>query len=213
MAQNYCEIELWHFSFLCALPVSFYKITQPHVVCRQTMQHHHKLHCGPLQNLFLSFLIWSINQRLSPVSLCAAEEELELVDTEGPVVCWESLGLPDLDCDEKPGWISSSSLAGELIQPGPQEVWTQPTHKQTLPLPGEFTENQQRVRERETERDWTRDMSRRTEEDPRRDSQRHCTLRWRGRKRLDRPSWDERRGRKKKQKNRATTRDWDESQM
>lgn len=56
------------------------------------------------------------------VSLCAAEEELELVDTEGPVVCWESLGLPDLDCDEKPGWISSSSLAGELIQPSPQEV-------------------------------------------------------------------------------------------
>ncbi|CAJ1064984.1 cell adhesion molecule-related/down-regulated by oncogenes isoform X1 [Xyrichtys novacula] len=51
-----------------------------------------------------------------------AEEELECVDMEGPVVCWESLGLPDLDCDEKPGWISSSSLAGELIQPGPQEV-------------------------------------------------------------------------------------------
>ncbi|XP_034557627.1 cell adhesion molecule-related/down-regulated by oncogenes isoform X2 [Notolabrus celidotus] len=51
-----------------------------------------------------------------------AEEELDCVDMEGPVVCWESLGLPDLDCDEKPGWISSSSLAGELIQPGPQEV-------------------------------------------------------------------------------------------
>ncbi|KAM9853477.1 cell adhesion molecule-related/down-regulated by oncogenes [Aulostomus maculatus] len=51
-----------------------------------------------------------------------AEEELECVDTEGPVVCWESLGLADLDCDEKPGWISSSSLAGELIQPSPQEV-------------------------------------------------------------------------------------------
>ncbi|KAK9521204.1 hypothetical protein VZT92_021029 [Zoarces viviparus] len=51
-----------------------------------------------------------------------AEEELECMDMEGPVVCWESLGLPDLDCDEKPGWISSSSLAGELIQPSPQEV-------------------------------------------------------------------------------------------
>lgn len=51
-----------------------------------------------------------------------AEEELECVDMAGPVVCWESLGLPDLDCDEKPGWISSSSLAGELIQPSPQEV-------------------------------------------------------------------------------------------
>ncbi|TNN66646.1 Cell adhesion molecule-related/down-regulated by oncogenes [Liparis tanakae] len=51
-----------------------------------------------------------------------AEEELECMDMEGPVVCWESLGMPDLDCDEKPGWISSSSLAGELIQAGPQEV-------------------------------------------------------------------------------------------
>ncbi|XP_071397088.1 cell adhesion molecule-related/down-regulated by oncogenes [Centroberyx affinis] len=51
-----------------------------------------------------------------------AEEEPQCVDTEGPVVCWESLGLPDLDCDEKPGWISSNSLAGELIQPSPQEV-------------------------------------------------------------------------------------------
>ncbi|XP_034405209.1 cell adhesion molecule-related/down-regulated by oncogenes isoform X1 [Cyclopterus lumpus] len=51
-----------------------------------------------------------------------AEEELECMDMEGPVVCWESLGMPDLDCDEKPGWISSRSLAGELIQPSPQEV-------------------------------------------------------------------------------------------
>ncbi|CAN9510948.1 unnamed protein product [Ophioblennius macclurei] len=51
-----------------------------------------------------------------------AEEDPESADTEGPVVCWESLGLPDLDCDEKPGWISGGSLAGELIQPGPQEA-------------------------------------------------------------------------------------------
>lgn len=102
------------------------------------MQHHHKLHCGPHQNICLSFLIWSINQRLS--SLCAADEELECVDTEGPVVCWESLGLPDLDCDEKPGWISNSCLAGELIQPGPQEVWTQPTHERPLLQRGGFWE-------------------------------------------------------------------------
>ncbi|XP_029964971.1 cell adhesion molecule-related/down-regulated by oncogenes [Salarias fasciatus] len=51
-----------------------------------------------------------------------AEDDPESADTEGPVVCWESLGLPDLDCDEKSGWLSSSSLAGELIQPGPQEA-------------------------------------------------------------------------------------------
>uniref|UniRef100_A0A672FVJ7 Cell adhesion associated, oncogene regulated n=1 Tax=Salarias fasciatus TaxID=181472 RepID=A0A672FVJ7_SALFA len=55
-------------------------------------------------------------------SLPSAEDDPESADTEGPVVCWESLGLPDLDCDEKSGWLSSSSLAGELIQPGPQEA-------------------------------------------------------------------------------------------
>uniref|UniRef100_A0A3B4BHT7 Uncharacterized protein n=1 Tax=Periophthalmus magnuspinnatus TaxID=409849 RepID=A0A3B4BHT7_9GOBI len=38
------------------------------------------------------------------------------------LVCWEALTLTDLDCDEKPSWISSSSLGGELIQAGPQEV-------------------------------------------------------------------------------------------
>uniref|UniRef100_I3JEH1 Cell adhesion associated, oncogene regulated n=1 Tax=Oreochromis niloticus TaxID=8128 RepID=I3JEH1_ORENI len=58
----------------------------------------------------------------SPSQHSCSGEEPECVDTEGPVVRWESLGLPDLDCDEKPGWISSSSLAGELIQPGPQEA-------------------------------------------------------------------------------------------
>ncbi|XP_075892801.1 cell adhesion molecule-related/down-regulated by oncogenes isoform X2 [Nelusetta ayraudi] len=52
----------------------------------------------------------------------SAEDMLEYVHTDGPVLCWDSLGLPDLDCDEKPGWMSSSSLAGELIQAGPQEV-------------------------------------------------------------------------------------------
>uniref|UniRef100_A0A669ETE1 Cell adhesion associated, oncogene regulated n=1 Tax=Oreochromis niloticus TaxID=8128 RepID=A0A669ETE1_ORENI len=55
-----------------------------------------------------------------PISAKTVQQKC--VDTEGPVVRWESLGLPDLDCDEKPGWISSSSLAGELIQPGPQEA-------------------------------------------------------------------------------------------
>lgn len=128
------------FSFSClTTTASFYSVTNPHVVCLQTMQHHHKLHHGLLQNLYLSFLIWRINQRL--YSFCAAEEELECVDTEGPVVCWESLGLPDLDCDEKPGWISNSSLAGELIQPGPQEVWKQPTRKRTRLQCGGFIES------------------------------------------------------------------------
>lgn len=51
-----------------------------------------------------------------------AETELEYTDRDGPVVCWDSLGLPDLDCDQKPVWISSSSLAGELIHAGQQEV-------------------------------------------------------------------------------------------
>ncbi|XP_067102779.1 LOW QUALITY PROTEIN: cell adhesion molecule-related/down-regulated by oncogenes [Osmerus mordax] len=52
------------------------------------------------------------------------EEDPQCVDSDGPVVCWESLGLslPDLDCKEKRGWISNSSLAGDLIQPSPQET-------------------------------------------------------------------------------------------
>ncbi|XP_051512223.1 cell adhesion molecule-related/down-regulated by oncogenes-like [Myxocyprinus asiaticus] len=43
-------------------------------------------------------------------------------DSEGPVVCWERLGLPDLDCKEKPIWISNGSLTGDLIQPTAQEI-------------------------------------------------------------------------------------------
>lgn len=50
------------------------------------------------------------------------EEEPKCMDVEGTVVCWEALTLTDLDCDKKPSWISGSSLGGELIQAGPQEV-------------------------------------------------------------------------------------------
>ncbi|XP_061638391.1 cell adhesion molecule-related/down-regulated by oncogenes isoform X1 [Phyllopteryx taeniolatus] len=48
-----------------------------------------------------------------------AEEDLDVVDQDGPVLCWDSLGLPDSDCDEKPGWMSGG---GELIQASLQEV-------------------------------------------------------------------------------------------
>ncbi|XP_013887566.1 cell adhesion molecule-related/down-regulated by oncogenes [Austrofundulus limnaeus] len=47
-----------------------------------------------------------------------AEEEPECEETEERVVSWDSLGLPDSDCDDKPGWISS----GELIRAGPREA-------------------------------------------------------------------------------------------
>uniref|UniRef100_A0A673MXS2 Cell adhesion molecule-related/down-regulated by oncogenes-like n=1 Tax=Sinocyclocheilus rhinocerous TaxID=307959 RepID=A0A673MXS2_9TELE len=43
-------------------------------------------------------------------------------DSEGPVVCWERLGLPDLHCKEKTAWISTGSLTGDLIQPTMQEI-------------------------------------------------------------------------------------------
>lgn len=135
------------------------------------------------------------NKKHKPLSLflptCSAEEELDYVDTEGPVLCWDSLGLPDLDCDEKPGWISSSSLAGELIQPGPQEVWTKPTHQQTLLQCVEFRETRKK--------DWMRDIGGNITEEGRKrtcDSQRHCMLRWEGRKTFDGLSWDERRGKR-----------------
>lgn len=61
-------------------------------------------------------------RQTSHFSSLTADDKLDYLHTDGPVLCWDSLGLPDLDCDEKPAWISSSSLAGELIQAGPQEV-------------------------------------------------------------------------------------------
>ncbi|XP_036393229.1 cell adhesion molecule-related/down-regulated by oncogenes isoform X1 [Megalops cyprinoides] len=51
-----------------------------------------------------------------------AEEEPQCEESEGPVVCWENLALPELDCNEKAGWISNGSLAGDLIQPALQEI-------------------------------------------------------------------------------------------
>lgn len=152
-------------------------------------------------------VFFNTNSKPRPLSLslalCAAGEEPESVDTEGPVVRWESLGLPDLDCDEKPGWISSSSLAGELIQPGPQEAWTLPTHKHTLPQFGSL-EKTDREAERELWKyqEWkkgrpasggiVRDTACYGDEDT---------------KVLIGLSWDEQRGGK-----RGTTRDWERSQ-
>ncbi|XP_053730145.1 cell adhesion molecule-related/down-regulated by oncogenes [Synchiropus splendidus] len=63
----------------------------------------------------------TVNQQEQDQPVDKNDEDPHRVDSDS-VVSWETLGLPDLDCDEKPAWISSSSLAGELIQPGPQEV-------------------------------------------------------------------------------------------
>ncbi|XP_016403080.1 cell adhesion molecule-related/down-regulated by oncogenes-like, partial [Sinocyclocheilus rhinocerous] len=49
-------------------------------------------------------------------------QPLQHEDSEGPVVCWEQLGLPDLDCKEKTAWISTGNLNGDLIQPTVQEI-------------------------------------------------------------------------------------------
>ncbi|XP_030622337.1 cell adhesion molecule-related/down-regulated by oncogenes [Chanos chanos] len=52
----------------------------------------------------------------------ATVESLQSEDLEEPVVCWETLGLPELDCKEKTSWISTASPAGELIQAAVQEI-------------------------------------------------------------------------------------------
>ena len=52
----------------------------------------------------------------NPLCSSAAEEELRSLDMDSTVVRWDSLGLGDLDCDEKPGWISNNTTATELIQ-------------------------------------------------------------------------------------------------
>ncbi|XP_028977683.2 cell adhesion molecule-related/down-regulated by oncogenes [Esox lucius] len=66
------------------------------------------------------------HQHLCPGEVVTDDEPEECVESEGVVVCWESLGLSDLDLKEKPTWISTGSLnmalQGDLIQPTPQEV-------------------------------------------------------------------------------------------
>ncbi|XP_028321428.1 cell adhesion molecule-related/down-regulated by oncogenes [Gouania willdenowi] len=63
------------------------------------------------------------NSENCPVENNAGEEHEDGEDTEEePVLCWESLELPDLDCDQKPAWISGGGLAGELITAGPREA-------------------------------------------------------------------------------------------
>lgn len=150
------------------------------------MQRHHKLHCGPFQNLFLSFLIWSINQRLS------ASPSVQ------PRRSWSWWTRRGLWCAGRVSacqtWTVTKSLGGSPAAAW-QESWSSPAHRRSERSPhtnrlSRCVESSQKAsKERPDER---------TEEDPRRDSQRHCTLRWRGHKRLDRPSWEERRGKKKK---------------
>lgn len=151
------------------------------------MQRHHKLHCGPFQNLFLSFLIWSINQRLS------ASPSVQ------PRRSWSWWTRRGLWCAGRVSacqtWTVTKSLGGSPAAAW-QESWSSPAHRRSERSPhtnrlSRCVESSQKAsKERPDER---------TEEDPRRDSQGHCTLRWRGHKRLDRPSWEERRGKKKKE--------------
>ncbi|XP_076852634.1 cell adhesion molecule-related/down-regulated by oncogenes-like [Brachyhypopomus gauderio] len=51
-----------------------------------------------------------------------SEESVQCVESNGPVVCWERLRLPDSDCKEKIVWISTASLTGDFIQPTAQEI-------------------------------------------------------------------------------------------
>lgn len=62
------------------------------------------------------------NDENSPGDSTAEEEAEDSLETEDHMMSWDGLGLPDLDCDEKPGWISSSSLVGQLMQAGLQEA-------------------------------------------------------------------------------------------
>lgn len=57
-----------------------------------------------------------VNENHCPPHVDTAEVELRSLDLDGTVVRWDTLGLGDLDCDEKPGWISNNTTATELIQ-------------------------------------------------------------------------------------------------
>ncbi|XP_065138845.1 cell adhesion molecule-related/down-regulated by oncogenes [Paramisgurnus dabryanus] len=49
-------------------------------------------------------------------------QHVQIEDSEGPVVCWQQLGLSDLDCKDKTVWISTGNLTGDFIQPTVQEI-------------------------------------------------------------------------------------------
>ncbi|KAG7483879.1 hypothetical protein MATL_G00042990 [Megalops atlanticus] len=56
---------------------------------------------------------------------CPSEErgeEPQQGESEGPVSRWERLSLSELDCNDKAGWDSTSSLTGDIIQPPLQET-------------------------------------------------------------------------------------------
>uniref|UniRef100_A0A4W4DXC1 Cell adhesion associated, oncogene regulated n=1 Tax=Electrophorus electricus TaxID=8005 RepID=A0A4W4DXC1_ELEEL len=55
-------------------------------------------------------------------SVVALAQSVQCVESNGPVVCWERLRLPDSDCKEKIVWISTASLTGDFIQPTAQEI-------------------------------------------------------------------------------------------
>ncbi len=87
----------------------------------------------PIMQYYFTWLDCCIQQLVhKSVCVCVCATGVQPVqheDSEGPVVCWERLGLPDLDCKEKTAWISTGSLTGDLIQPTMQEIWTRLNQK------------------------------------------------------------------------------------
>ncbi|XP_060779498.1 cell adhesion molecule-related/down-regulated by oncogenes isoform X2 [Neoarius graeffei] len=49
-------------------------------------------------------------------------DSVECVNSDEPLMCLERLDLSDLDCKEKPAWITTASLNGDLIHPTTQEI-------------------------------------------------------------------------------------------
>lgn len=196
---NYFEIEL----LTVALPVSFYIITNPPVVCWQTMQHHHKLHSGPLQKLCLSFLIWSINQRLSALSPLCSWGGAGLRGHGGACgVLGESwptrLGL------WRKAWVDLQQQPGRRADSARPTGGLKAAHTQThSPAVCGF---------RTTGQDTVVEISQRKGENQRCDSQRHCMLRWQGHETVDGLSWDERRGKRERLQETESKARWRETQ-
>ncbi|KAL4604900.1 cell adhesion molecule-related/down-regulated by oncogenes precursor-like [Arapaima gigas] len=50
------------------------------------------------------------------------EEDLECENSQGPGLCWDSLDLPELECMEKGGWMTTAGHVGDIIQQPLQET-------------------------------------------------------------------------------------------
>lgn len=98
-------------------------LTNPPVVCRQTMQHRHKLHCGPLQNCSCLFLNMKCKPKSFSLCLCVQLRRSWSAWTwRGPWCAGRVLACQT--------WTVTKSLAGSPAAAW-QASWSSPAHRRS----------------------------------------------------------------------------------